>query len=220
MSRLTVTSWGNPAEGMGDCFHLQCQAEGWDRIGCTVYMDGSRTLLDSVAPPRLVFWWLSNQCTLWDLEVFCCLESEAWSLTILSAGHSRQCFPSFLAAVSHEDVTMDWTRGNDCFSTVLFPNSRSKVPSLLDFPRPVWPCHRDSGIGLGTFPLLGLLEFCQLAYLQYWVLCLTHPRLAASQSVSLCVFHGFVEWIVGISDGTEIRFNFLYFLCGLQWWEV
>ena len=52
-------------------------------------------------------------------------------------------------------------------SPELFPNSGSKVLSLLDFPRPVWPCHRDSGIGLGTFPLLGLLEFCQLAYLQY-----------------------------------------------------
>ena len=37
-------------------------------------------------------------------------------------------------------------------STVLFPNSGSKVLVLLDFPRPVWPCHRDSGIGLGTFP--------------------------------------------------------------------
>ena len=37
-------------------------------------------------------------------------------------------------------------------SPELFPNSGSKVLSLLDFPRPVWPCHRDSGIGLGTFP--------------------------------------------------------------------
>ena len=36
MCGLTVTSWGNPAEGMGDCFHLHCQAGGWDHIGCAV----------------------------------------------------------------------------------------------------------------------------------------------------------------------------------------
>ena len=55
MCGLTVTSWGNQAEDMGDCFHLHCQAGGWDHIGCTVFMDGSRTLLDSEAPPWLVF---------------------------------------------------------------------------------------------------------------------------------------------------------------------
>ena len=27
---LTVASWGKPVEGMGDCFHLHCQAGGWD----------------------------------------------------------------------------------------------------------------------------------------------------------------------------------------------
>ena len=52
MCGLIVTSGGNPAEGMGDCFHLHCEAGGRDRmIRCTVFMDGSRTLLDSEAPP-------------------------------------------------------------------------------------------------------------------------------------------------------------------------
>ena len=37
-------------------------------------------------------------------------------------------------------------------SPELFPNSGSKVLVLLDFPRPDWLCHRDTGIGLGTFP--------------------------------------------------------------------
>ena len=37
---ITVTSWGNPAEGMGDCFHIHCQAVYWDRIDL---MDGGRT---------------------------------------------------------------------------------------------------------------------------------------------------------------------------------
>ena len=39
-------------------------------IGCTVFMDGSCTLLDSEAPPWLVFG-DSDQCTLWGLTVFC-----------------------------------------------------------------------------------------------------------------------------------------------------
>ena len=30
------------------------KVEGGDRIGCTVFVDGSRTLLDSEAPPSLV----------------------------------------------------------------------------------------------------------------------------------------------------------------------
>ena len=53
MCSVTVTSWGKPAEDMDECFHLQCQPGGWDRTGCNVFMDGSRTLLDSEAPPWL-----------------------------------------------------------------------------------------------------------------------------------------------------------------------
>ena len=51
MCGLTVTSWGNPAEGMGDSFRLHCQAGGWDRIGYTVFMDGCHTMIDSEVPP-------------------------------------------------------------------------------------------------------------------------------------------------------------------------
>ena len=39
MCGLTVASWGNPAEFIGDCLHLHCQAGGWDHIGCTVFMN-------------------------------------------------------------------------------------------------------------------------------------------------------------------------------------
>ena len=55
MYGLTVTSWGNPVDGMGDCFHLLCQAGAWDHIDCTVLMDGTYTLLDSETPPWMVF---------------------------------------------------------------------------------------------------------------------------------------------------------------------
>ena len=33
--------------------HLHCQAGGWGCIGCTVFMDGGCTLLDSEAPPDI-----------------------------------------------------------------------------------------------------------------------------------------------------------------------
>ena len=38
--------WGSPAESKGDCFHLHCQAGGWDRIGCTGSVSGGRTFFD------------------------------------------------------------------------------------------------------------------------------------------------------------------------------
>ena len=56
MSGLTVTSWGNPVEVTRDSFHLHCQAGGWDCVGCPIIiMDGGCILLDSEAPPYLVF---------------------------------------------------------------------------------------------------------------------------------------------------------------------
>ena len=66
---------------------------------------------------------------------------------------------------------------------------------LVETPESIWV----------PFPLLGLLELCQLAYLPYWVLCLTHPGLASTQPVSLCVFYGFVECVVVIFDDIEVR---------------
>ena len=57
------------------------------------------------------------------------------------------------------------------------------------------------------FHFLGLLELCQLAYLQYGVLCLTQQRLVQS--------HPFMEWVVSFFYGTEVCF-----LSGLHWWEV
>ena len=45
-------------------------------------------------------------------------------------------------------------------------------------------------------------------------------RLAPSKSAYLCVFHSFMEWVVGIFNGTEVCFDLLHFLSGLHWWEV
>ena len=85
----SVTSWGNPAaEGMGDCFHLHCQNGGWDRIGCTVFMDGSPPWHDREAPPKLVFadWGIS----LYTMRSYGLLFSWMRSLisdSVLPAGH-------------------------------------------------------------------------------------------------------------------------------------
>ena len=94
------------AEGMGDCFHLHCQAGGWDRIGCTVFMDGSRTLLDSDVLPSLVFGdWAISVHTLWGLAVCCFLKWEAWSLTLFCLlAILDSAFPGFLAGVSRRDA--------------------------------------------------------------------------------------------------------------------
>ena len=80
--------------------------------------------------------------------------------------------------------------------------------------------HRDTRIGLGTFSTPWFAWALQLAYLRYWVLCLTHSRLDLSQSASLYVFHSLVEWIRGILNNTEVCFNVLHFLPHFHRWEV
>ena len=96
MCGQTVTSWGNPAEGMSDCFHLHCQTGGWDCKGCTVFMDGGHTWLDSEAPPWLVFgdWAISvHYEVLWFAVVF--LTRSLISDSVLPVCHSWECFPKF-----------------------------------------------------------------------------------------------------------------------------
>ena len=57
---------------------------------------------------------------------------------------------------------------------------------LIEMPESVWV----------PLLLLGLLELCQLAYLQYWFLYLTHPRLAPSQSASSIKWSASVQHVV------------------------
>ena len=134
-----------PVEGMGDYFHLHCQAGGWDCIGCTVFMDGtgSCTMLDSEAPQWLVF-------GDWDISVHYKVLRFSWMRSLIS----------------------------DCFAGWPISTVLSQVfwqECLMEMLKLVWV----------PFPLLGLLELCQLAYLQYWVLCLTHPRLAPPVCIPL-----------------------------------
>ena len=116
---------------------LLCQAGGWDCIGCTVIIDGGHTLLDSEAPPWLVFgdWAISAH---YEVLWFAVFLSEKLDRLL-----SFACWP---------------------FLTVLFQVFWQEC--LTEMLESVWV----------PFPLLGLLE-CQLAYLQYWVLCLPHHSL-------------------------------------------
>ena len=93
----TVTSSDNPAESMDDCFHRHYQAG-----GCTVFMDGSRTLLDSEAIPWLVFVdrTISVHYEVLRFVVFLNDWELAWSLTLFCLlAILGNAFPSFLAGV-------------------------------------------------------------------------------------------------------------------------
>ena len=57
MCGLTVTSWGSPAEGMCDCFHLHCQ----DRIGCAVFMGGGLVVVPCLTVKPNPGWSLVTQ---------------------------------------------------------------------------------------------------------------------------------------------------------------
>ena len=132
MCCVTVTCWDNPAEGMGNSFHLHCQAGGWNCIGSTVFMNSNHNLLDSEAPPWLVF--------------------GDWAISV---HYEVLCFAVFL----NEKLDL-WL----CFACWPFSTVLSQVfwqECLVEMSELVWV----------PFPVLGLLELCQLACLQYWVLC-------------------------------------------------
>ena len=72
-------------------------------IDCTVFMDGSRALLDSETPPWPVFG-DSHLCTLLDIVVCWFLEWGAWSLILFYLlAILERVSPSFLVGVSHRD---------------------------------------------------------------------------------------------------------------------
>ena len=64
----------------------------------------------------------------------------------------------------------------------------------------VWVC-------LGTFPTLWFAWA-----LSAGILAALSLLLYPSQSPSLCVIHSFMEWVVGISDGSEECFDLLHFI--------
>ena len=163
---------------MGDCFHLHCQAGGWDRIGCTVFIDGS-----CVAPCLTVKhhpdWSVVTESSVYTMRSCGLLFSWMRNLisdSVLPAGHSRQCFPKFfLAGVSH----------------------------------------KDAGIGLGIFPTPWFAWALSAGILAVLSSLLDPSKTSLSQPASLCVFHGFVEWVLGIFIGIKVCFDLLHFLSGL-----
>ena len=80
-----------------------------------------------------------------------------------AAGHCQQCRPKF----SGRSVSLS------CWPLSTVPSQVFWQECLTELLESLWV----------PLPLHGLLELCQLACLQYWVLCLTHPRLALSQSL-------------------------------------
>jgi len=72
--------------------------------------------------------------------------------------------------------------------------------------------YRDAGSGLGPFPALWFAWALSAGILAVVNPLFDPSKTSPSQSASPCVFHGFVEWVVRISDGTEICFDLLHFL--------
>ena len=103
MSSLTVTCSGNPAENVCNYFHPHCQAGGWTRTDCTVFVDDRHTLLESEAPPWMVFcdWAICVHCEILHLGVF--VKWEAWSMKpFCQLAILGRAIPSFLAGVSYK----------------------------------------------------------------------------------------------------------------------
>ena len=80
--------------------------------------------------------------------------------------------------------------------------------------------HRDAGIGLGTFPTPWFAWPLSAGIIAVLSPLLDYPSktcpvpvcIHLHPSAFLCVCHGFVEWVVGIFDGTAACFDLLYFL--------
>ena len=113
-------------------------------------------------------------------------------------------------------LLFSWMRSliSDCFACWPFSTVLSQVfwqKCLVEMSELVWV----------PFPVLGLLELCQLAYLQYWVLCVWPiqdlPRPSLHPFVS---FTASWSGLWGFFYGTEVCFDLLHFLSGLHWWEV
>ena len=151
MCGLTVTSWGNPMEDMGDCFRLHCQAGFWDRTGCTVFMNGGHTLLDSEAPPWLVcvllllllslyniFKW-HNQFELFPLltqnmSMYVCLTSLCTCyIKTINLSHQTNVRGWFVAVWSHIQITKVTSPLIDQLKMVNFTQNTHKKPWLQVF---------------------------------------------------------------------------------------
>ena len=154
---------------MGDC-----QAGGWDCIGCIVFTDGTLVVapcLTMTVKPH-PDWSLVTEPSVYIMRSCGLLFSWMRSLisdSVLPVGH-------FLAGVSHSHT------------------------------------HRDTGIGLGTFPTPWFAWALSANILAVLSLLLDPSKTCPSQSVSFCIFHCFMEWVVEIFNGTQVWFDLLHFL--------
>ena len=159
---VTVTSWGNPAEGMSDCFHLHCQTGGWDCKGCTVFMDGVVAHCLTVKPHP--DWSFVTEPSVYTMRscglLLLFFEWKAWSLTLFCLLAILDCaFPSFLAGVSYRDARISLgTFPTPWFAWALSAAILAVLSPLLDPSKtcPIPACiplclSRLHGVGCGDF---------------------------------------------------------------------
>lgn len=127
-----------------------------------------------------------------------------------------------------------WWLSNQCTKRscgLLFFSMRGLMSSFACWPFSSVPSHvfwqeglyRGAGISVGIFPISStfllqtLLEFCLLAYVQYWFIYSPHPRFTLCQSVEFCSFMAslsglgefFFVFFCGSSEVCFYLFNFL-----------
>ena len=174
---LSITSWGNTEECTCDCFHLHCQAGGWYRIGCTVFMDDGH-LVGQWSPSLTGLWWLSHQCTPGVLR-FAVFLNEKLDLCLLAIldGAFLFFFFFFFFFAKHIIVGLLFRNSHpslqyssrSCIHTSLYDFCSSHVSGFLAgvTPELVWV----------PFLILGLLELCQLEYLHQSLSPLVEPSV-------------------------------------------
>ena len=145
----TCVVWQSHLIGPGGC----------DQIGCTVFMDGSHTLLDSEAPPWQVFGdcAISVHYEVLQFAVFFNEKPDLWLFCLLAILDSA--FSSFLAGVSCRDAGISLgTFPTPWFAWALSAGILAVLNPLLDPPKtcPLPVCiplclSQLRGVGYGDF---------------------------------------------------------------------
>ena len=145
-----------------DYFHPHYQAGAWERKGCTVRMAGVRPLLDSQAPPWLVYTMSVRPCLTvkphpgWLVYTMrSCGLSFSW-IRIKFDHIFDRAFPSFQVGVSHLEMPESVGYLSHCLVCLSSASRRtcsidSSASPFLDLPRPTLQASL-SGTFLQTLP--------------------------------------------------------------------
>ena len=140
----------------------------WDLLGCTVFVNGGWCILRNIGVPILTcIWWSNRSCTLLDPSVswgFCLFVCFLLFLFVFVCFCFCFCFIVVLSSTFFllNDKLDLWVR----LACLPF----STVPRHVFWQEDLTEMLESARI---PFPFSRLFEYCQLVYLQWWLLCLT-----------------------------------------------